>query len=240
MFNEKLTGFSSDGQVNNKSIVDQAKSEIIATMKELQEIYESLKHFPGKHNQEDHAWNAGISNSKKKRTSGSGGSGRSSLSSFRRSAFNKRYTRKTDSSGGISSPFEAVSAASAQARTLGVTNPLALIKAVTVASNLLRSWSDKYKAALSLSESKVAGQLAKEFEKLSKTISDLGKKLGDDTVAQNVYKSIMKSYQDSIMTSIPETKAIFEKYSLYDESTPDKKMAKKVEQTIVETQKEAE
>jgi hypothetical protein len=238
MFNEKLTGFCSDDKSHNKSTFDQVKAEIVSTMKELQGIYESLKHFPGKHNQEDHAWNAGISNSKKKRSSG--GSGKSSLSSFRRSAFGARYNRKLQTEDGISSPFEASSAASAQSRALGIKNPLALMKAVTVASNLLRSWSQKYKLALMESDDKIAKKLANEFEKLSNTIVDLGQKLGDDTVAQNVYKSIIQSYQDSIMKTIPETKEVFDKYSLYDENKPDKKMAKKVEQTIVDSKKEAE
>lgn len=229
MFNEKLTGFASDGPSK--------KEEIVAALKELKEIYESLKHFPGKHNQEDHAWNAGISSDKKKKSPSS--ARKTSISSFRRSAFSKRYAKK-NAGGGVSSPFEAASAASEQSRTLGIKNPIALMQAVTVAANLLRSWSDKYKTAIAQSESKVSSQLAKEFEKLSKTITELGKKLGDDTVAQNVYKSIMKSYQETIEQSIPQTKEIFAKYSLYDENTPDKKMAKKVEQTIAETQKEAE
>lgn len=228
MFNEKLNGFARNKQVNQ---------EIISAMKELKEIYESLKHFPGKHNQEDHAWNAGIqTSSKKKRNSSS----RSSLSSYRRNKFTNRYTRKNSDTQGISSAFEASTAASAQSRTLGIVNPLALMKAVTVASGLLQSWSNKFKNALLEPTDKIAKQLAKEFEKLSKTIAELGQKLGDDTVAQNVYKSIIKSYQETIISNIPQTKDIFDKYSLYDENTPDKKMADKVEQTIVESKKEAE
>lgn len=229
MFNEKLTGFAREHHTN---------PEIIAAMKELKEIYESLKHFPGKHNQEDHAWNAGISTDSKKKRRSSPRS--SSLSSFRRSNFASRYTRKNNQTQGISSAFEASAAASAQSRALGVVNPLALMKAVTVAAGLLQSWSNKFKNALLEPSDKLAKQLAKEFEKLSKTITELGQKLGEDTVAQNVYKSIIKSYQETLITNIPQTKDIFEKYSLYDENTPDKKMADKVEQTIAETKKEAE
>jgi len=233
MFNEKLTGFSSEIHKNKEHT-----SEIIVALKELKDLYESLKHFPGKHNQDDHAWNAGVQISSKKKKPSSSRSG-TSLLSKRRNSFNRRYTRKNESSG-VSSPFEAISAASAQARMLGATNPIALMQAVTVSTNLLRSWSDKYKTAIAQSDTKVANKLAKEFEMLSKKIADLGKKLGDDSVAQNIYQSIIQSYQESIMKSIPETKDVFAKYSLYDKNTPDKKMAKKVEQTILESKKEAE
>lgn len=213
------------------------ESELIDTISELKDIYEKLKHFPGKHNQDDHAWNAGMQSKKKRSTSrSSGGSssqgGPSSL--FRN---NRRYSfrRNSKTSGGILSPMEATANAASQARMLGISNSNLLLSSITRASILLRSWADEYKTALSQNDTNDAKKIAKKFQDLSKQISKLSDGLKSDAIAQNTFNAIITSYQGAIVNMIPESKDVFKNYPIYDKKTPDAKMAKTVEEQIAES-----
>ena len=224
MFNKSLTGFA----YNN---VEPDKEEILSVTKELKEVYEKLKHFPGKHDQFDHAWNAGMENPYKKKRPSSGSSSRKPKSAG---------TLQKKTGTGIASPFEASRAAMNQARTLGAKNPLSLTKAVSKASMMLRSWSDKFRTALTTKDDKLKEQVTREFKDLSQTLASLSDSLSGDVVAQNSFKAIVQSYQDTIAMITPEIKDIFSSYSLYEKDTPDVKLANKVENKIDESNKKTE
>lgn len=224
MFNKSLNGFVSENE-------ERKLQEIISVSKELRDVYEKLKHFPGKHDQFDHAWNAGMVNPYKKKKPSSG-------SSSKRSRGAKVLNR--NQAKGIASPFEASRAAMSQGRTLGVKNPVALAKAVSKASMMLRSWSDKFRAALANNDTKLKEQVTQEFKTLSKELSALSESLSDDTVAQNSFRAIIQSYQDTLSMITPEFKDIFSSYSLFEKDTPDAKLAKKVEEKIDESNKKTE
>jgi hypothetical protein len=213
MFNQSLTGFASPEQTENLT------DEKVAVLKELGEIYTHLKHFPGKHNQEDHAWNAGLVRSdKKKRPSKSGGSGRPS--------------RSEKKSNGISSPFEASRAAANQARTLGVKNVVGLTRAVTSATTALRAWSDKFRTAISMGDENLKKQVVDGFKDLSQFLTKLNESLKNDSVAQSTFQAIVQSFQETIQAISPETKKVFADYPLYKSNTPDAKIASAVGQEI--------
>ena len=211
MFNKSLTGFASTEQTENNT------NEKIAVLKELNEIYTQLKHFPGKHNQEDHAWNAGLKlTDKKKKPSKSGG----------------KPSKSDKKSTGISSPFEASRAAANQARTLGVKNVVGLTRAVTAGTNALRAWSDKFRTAISMGDDDLKKQVVDGFKELSQFLTSLNDSLSDDVVAQNTFKAIVQSYQETIQSISPETKNVFASYPLYEANTPDAKIASAVGQEI--------
>ena len=211
MFNQSLTGFASPEQTENLT------DEKVAVLKELSEIYTQLKHFPGKHNQEDHAWNAGLVRSDKKK--------RSSTSSGKRSASERKST-------GISSPFEASRAAANQARTLGVKNVVGLTRAVTSATNALRAWSDKFRTAISMGDEGLKKQVVDGFKDLSKFLTKLNESLAGDSVAQSTFQAIVQSFQETIQAISPETKKVFADHPLYEANTPDAKIASAVGQEI--------
>lgn len=211
MFNQSLTGFASLEQTEKTS------DEKIAVIKELSEIYTQLKHFPGKHNQEDHAWNAGLVRSDKKK--------RSSTSSGKRSASERKST-------GISSPFEASRAAANQARTLGVKNVVGLTRAVTSATTALRAWSDKFRTAISMGDESLKKQVVAGFKDLSQFLTKLNESLDGDSVAQSTFQAIVQSFQETIQAISPETKKVFADYPLYEANTPDAKIASAVGQEI--------
>lgn len=211
MFNQSLTGFASSEQTEKTS------DEKIAVIKELSEIYTQLKHFPGKHNQEDHAWNAGLVRSDKKK--------RSSTSSGKRSASERKST-------GISSPFEASRAAANQARTLGVKNVVGLTRAVTSATTALRAWSDKFRTAISMGDESLKKQVVAGFKDLSQFLTKLNESLDGDSVAQSTFQAIVQSFQETIQAISPETKKVFADYPLYEANTPDAKIASAVGQEI--------
>ena len=216
MFNQKLTGFADE-----KQPVEENQIKKIAVLKELNDIYTRLKHMPGKHNQEDHAWNAGLSSADKKKKKRSGSRGGSS-----------RGIRSDKKSIGIISPFEASRAAANQARTLGVKNVVGLTRAVTAGTNALRAWSDKFRAAISMGDENLKKQVVEGFKELSQYLTALNKSLEGDTVAQNSFKAIVQSYQETIQSISPETKNVFESYPLYEADTPDAKIASAVGQEI--------
>lgn len=211
MFNQSLTGFASPEQTENFT------DEKVAVLKELSEIYTQLKHFPGKHNQEDHAWNAGLVRSDKKK--------RSSTSSGKRSASERKST-------GISSPFEASRAAANQARTLGVKNVVGLTRAVTSATNALRAWSDKFRTAISMGDEGLKKQVVDGFKDLSQFLTKLNESLAGDSVAQSTFQAIVQSFQETIQAISPETKKVFADHPLYEANTPDAKIASAVGQEI--------
>lgn len=211
MFNQSLTGFASPEQTENST------DEKVAVLKELSEIYTQLKHFPGKHNQEDHAWNAGLMRSDKKK--------RSSSSSGKRSANQKKST-------GISSPFEASRAAANQARTLGVKNVVSLTRAVTSATTALRAWSDKFRTAISMGDEGLKKQVVDGFKDLSQFLTKLNESLAGDSVAQSTFQAIVQSFQETIQAISPETKKVFADHPLYKANTPDAKIASAVGQEI--------
>lgn len=211
MFNQSLTGFASPEQTENLT------DEKVAVLKELSEIYTQLKHFPGKHNQEDHAWNAGLVRSDKKK--------RSSTSSGKRSASERKST-------GISSPFEASRAAANQARTLGVKNVVGLTRAVTSATTALRAWSDKFRTAISMGDEGLKKQVVDGFKDLSQFLTKLNESLAGDSVAQSTFQAIVQSFQETIQAISPETKKVFADYPLYEANTPDAKIASAVGQEI--------
>ena len=211
MFNQSLTGFASPEQTENLT------DEKVAVLKELSEIYTQLKHFPGKHNQEDHAWNAGLVRSDKKK--------RSSTSSGKRSASERKST-------GISSPFEASRAAANQARTLGVKNVVGLTRAVTSATTALRAWSDKFRTAISMGDEGLKKQVVDGFKDLSQFLTKLNESLDGDSVAQSTFQAIVQSFQETIQAISPETKKVFADYPLYEANTPDAKIASAVGQEI--------
>lgn len=201
MFNKQLNGFAREQIV--------PANETITVLKELTEIYERLKHMPGKHNQEDHAWNAGLE-SKKKRSS---------------SKPSKRVDRK---STGISSPFEATRYAANQARNLGVKNTVALTKAITSGTNALRMWSDKFRAAVSTGDQELKKQVVSGFKELSTYLTQLSESLAGDAVSQNIFRAIIQSYQETIAGLSPESAKVFSDYPLYESDTPDAKIANTV------------
>lgn len=212
MFNQSLTGFASPEKTDKTD-------EKIAVLKELNQIYTQLKHFPGKHNQEDHAWNAGLKRSdKKKRPSKSSGS--------------SKFSRSDKKSAGISSPFEASRAAANQARTLGVKNVVGLTRAVTSATTALRAWSDKFRTAISMGDDNLKKQVVDGFKDLSQFLTKLNDSLQGDVVAQNTFKAIVQSFQETIQAISPETKNVFSSYPLYEANTPDAKIASAVGQEI--------
>jgi hypothetical protein len=213
------------------------KQEMIAVIKELQEIYEKLKHFPGQHNQDDHAWNAGLEGDdvkKVKKTSPQN----PLLSMKRRNKY--QANRKNSLMNGIASPFEATKIAANQARVLGVINPLTLLQAILKASNLLRDWVDQFKTAISSKDNKDAKKISAQFKKVSAEIAKISEQLQKDAVAQNIFKSIMQSYQNNLEKIFPQLKEILKDFPLYDKNTPDAKMAKKVEEKINQSTKESE
>ena len=213
------------------------KDEIIAVLKELKDIYEKLKHFPGQHNQEDHAWNAGLSADDEPKSKKS--SPQNPLLSMKRR--NKyQANRKNPFINGISSPFEAMKIAANQARVLGVVSPLTLLQAILKAANLLRDWVDKFKAAISTNDTKNAKKISEEFKKVSAEIAKISEQLQKDAVAQNIFKSIMQSYQNNLERMFPQLKSVIKDHPLYDKNTPDAKMAKKVEEKINQSKKDSE
>jgi len=207
MFNNTLTGFDQNPISPQKN-----ESEKISVLKELQEIYVRLKHMPGKHNQEDHAWNAGNEASTKKK----------------RSKPSKRFGKSDKKSVGISSPFEASRAGAQQARQLGVKNVVGLTRAITAGSNALRAWSDKFRAAVSMGDEALKKQVVDGFKELSAYLTKLNDSLEGDVVAQNTYRAIIQSYQDTISSLSPESKKVFADYPLYAANTPDAKIANTV------------
>ena len=216
------------------------KSELIDTITELKDIYEKLKHFPGKHNQDDHAWNAGMASKKKRsRSRSSGYSSRSGgVSAIVRNARRYSFRQNAKTSGGVLSPMEATANAASQARTLGISNPSVLLSAITRASTILRFWADEYKTALSQGNAGDAKKIAQKFKDLSKQISQLSDSLKTDAIAQNTFNAIITSYQGMIMNTIPESKKVFQDYPIYDKKTPDEKMAKTVQEQIAESRKQ--
>ena len=211
MFNQSLTGFVSSEQP------EKTFDEKVAVLKELREIYTQLKHFPGKHNQEDHAWNAGNTGASKKK--------RPSKSSGTRFASYKKST-------GISSPFEASRAAANQARTLGVKNVIGLTRAVTSATTALRAWSDKFRTAISMGDDNLKKQVVNGFKDLSQFLTKLNDSLAGDSVAQSTFQAIVQSFQETMQAISPETKKVFLDYPLYEANTPDAKIASAVGQEI--------
>lgn len=213
----------------NNSVDAKKMNETKKILSELIEIYQSLKHFPGKHNQEDHAWNAGMGQNKKKKKRV-----REAYKPIpsRRNKFFRQNINSSKNSSGIISPFEAVKYGASQSRILGATNPARLMKAISTSSQALRTWSDQFKAALTTPSSGDQKKISKDFKKLSKQIASLSNSLGENTVEQNIFKTIMQSYQNTITKIMPETQKIFQENPLYDTNTPDAKMAKQVELTI--------
>lgn len=222
MFNKTLTGFIRENNNDN--------TEKIAVLKELQDVYEKLKHYPGKHNQFDHAWNAGLVLTNKKRSSRT-----SPLSKMRKNKFNAALIEKKVY-GGINSPFEATRAASAQARQLGSSDPVKLVAAVNKAAQMLRKWTDKFRSALAINDEKLQKEVIAEFKQLSKDLEALSSSLGDDAVGKNVFNAIIQSYQDTVSFITPEIKNVFKNNSLTDKNTPDAAMAKRVENEINKAQ----
>jgi len=220
--------------MNNKNIDAKKMNEIEKIVFELNDIYQTLKHFPGKHNQEDHAWNAGMGDNKKKRTKKKRNYSSPSFSSARRTNLLKRnYSFNSKNNTGIISPFEAVKFGANQSRVLSANNPKKLLTAISISTQELRKWSDEFKAALSSPEKGDETKLSNDFKVLSKKISQLNDSLNNDIIEQNIFKAIMQSYQNSISQLIPETQKIFNENPLYDKNTPDIQMAKKVESTIL-------
>ena len=218
MFNNTLTGFSNENKVNN--------DELVATLKELQELYETLKHYPGKHNQFDHAWNAGLVLANKKRAPRSSPLSRMRKNKKNAAAINKKVY------GGINSPFEATRAASSQSRQLGSSDPVKLVAAINKASIMLRKWADKFRSALAINDEKLQKEVVAEFKQLSKDLESILSSLGDDVVGKNIYRAIMQSYQDTISFITPEIGKVLKNNSLVEKNTPDAAMAKRVENEI--------
>jgi hypothetical protein len=225
MFNEKLNGFAKDLLKKN----DEQMNEQLNVLKELSEIYERLKHFPGKHNQEDHAWNKGNMSKKKRKPSKSRPGGSSSV---RNSRSSKTSAGSFLRGVGISSPFEASRAAANQGRTLGVKNIVGLMKSVTTGTTMLRQWADKFRTAMSMGDEKLKQEVVDGFKKLSKELTKLSESLSDDIVAQNAFRAIVQSFQDNMSITNPEVKKIFADYPLYESDTPDAKIASQVGTTI--------
>jgi hypothetical protein len=225
MFNEKLNGFAKDLPEKNKEQIN----EQLDVLKELSEIYERLKHFPGKHNQEDHAWNKGNMSKKKRKPS-------KSRPRYGSSSQNSRSSKTSAGSFlrgvGISSPFEASRAAANQGRTLGVKNIVGLMKSVTTGTTMLRQWADKFRTAMSMGDEKLKQEVVDGFKKLSKELTKLSDSLSDDIVAQNAFRAIVQSFQDNMTITNPEVGKIFADYPLYESNTPDAKMASEVGTTI--------
>lgn len=217
---------------NNNTTIDQYKEEKIAILKELQEVYEKLKHYPGKHNQFDHAWNAGLVLANKKRAPRS-----SPLSKMRKNKYNAAAVNKKVY-GGVNSPFEATRAASSQARQLGSSDPIKLVAAVNKASQMLRKWTDKFRSALAINDEKLQKEVIAEFKQLSKDLEELSSSLGDDTVGKNIFKAVLQSYQDTVSFITPEIGKVFKNNSLTDKNTPDAAMAKRVENEINKAQED--
>lgn len=225
MFNEKLNGFAKDLPEKDKEQIN----EQLDVLKELSEIYERLKHFPGKHNQEDHAWNKGNMSKKKRKPS-------KSRPRYGSSSQNSRSSKTSAGSFlrgvGISSPFEASRAAANQGRTLGVKNIVGLMKSVTTGTTMLRQWADKFRTAMSMGDEKLKQEVVDGFKKLSKELTKLSDSLSDDIVAQNAFRAIVQSFQDNMTITNPEVGKIFADYPLYESNTPDAKMASEVGTTI--------
>jgi len=225
MFNEKLNGFSKDLPQKNNEQID----EELNVLKELSEIYERLKHFPGKHNQEDHAWNKGNISKKKRKPS-------KSRPRYGSSSQNSRSSKTSSGSFlrgvGITSPFEASRAAANQGRTLGVKNIVGLMKSVTTGTTMLRQWADKFRTAMSMGDEKLKQEVVDGFKKLSKELTKLSDSLSNDIVAQNAFRAIVQSFQDNMTITNPEVGKIFADYPLYESDTPDAKIASKVGTTI--------
>ena len=225
MINEKLNGFAKDLPEKNKEQIN----EQLDVLKELSEIYERLKHFPGKHNQEDHAWNKGNMSKKKRKPS-------KSRPRYGSSSQNSRSSKTSAGSFlrgvGISSPFEASRAAANQGRTLGVKNIVGLMKSVTTCTTMLRQWADKFRTAMSMGDEKLKQEVVDGFKKLSKELTKLSDSLSDDIVAQNAFRAIVQSFQDNMTITNPEVGKIFADYPLYESNTPDAKMASEVGTTI--------
>lgn len=214
MFNKKLTGFLG---VENDSI-----EEKVSIINELSNVYEKLKHYPGKHNQHDHAWNAGLVLVSKKRAPKN-----SPLYSMRRNKFNeKRVDRKLN--GGVNSPFEAARTAASQGRQLSASDPVKLVAAVTKASDMLRRWADKFRSALAINDEKLKKEVVAEFKNLSKELSAIAESLSNDSVAQNIFKAIIQSYQDTLAFVTPEIKNVIKDDSLTDKNIPDAAIATRV------------
>jgi hypothetical protein len=225
MFNEKLNGFAKDLPQKNNEQID----EELNVLKELSEIYERLKHFPGKHNQEDHAWNKGNTSKKKRKPS-------KSRPRYGSSSQNSRSSKTSSGSFlrgvGITSPFEASRAAANQGRTLGVKNIVGLMKSVTTGTTMLRQWADKFRTAMSMGDEKLKQEVVDGFKKLSKELTKLSDSLSNDIVAQNAFRAIVQSFQDNMTITNPEVGKIFADYPLYESDTPDAKIASKVGTTI--------
>jgi len=225
MFNEKLNGFAKDLPQKNNEQID----EKLNVLKELSEIYERLKHFPGKHNQEDHAWNKGNMSKKKRKPS-------KSRPRYGSSSQNSRSSKTSSGSFlrgvGITSPFEASRAAANQGRTLGVKNIVGLMKSVTTGTTMLRQWADKFRTAMSMGDEKLKQEVIDGFKKLSKELTKLSDSLSNDIVAQNAFRAIVQSFQDNMTITNPEVGKIFADYPLYESDTPDAKIASKVGTTI--------
>lgn len=227
MFNTQLNGF--ENNLDNTKLLGNV--EHIAVLKELSEIYERLKHMPGKHNQEDHAWNKGNESKKKRKRSKYRPRSSYSIASNSSKNFSNSFANSPRRFG-ISSPFEAARAAANQGRTLGVKNIVGLMKAVTSGTTMLRQWADKFRTVMSMGGKELTDDVVSGFKKLSKDLTKLSESLSDDIVAQNAFRAIVQSFQDNMVITNPEVKQIFSDYPLYETDTPDAKIANKVEDTI--------
>jgi hypothetical protein len=197
----------------------------------LDVVTKRMKHYPGKHNQFDHAWNAGLVLTNKKRSPRS-----SPLSRMRKNKYNAdAINRKVY--GGINSPFEATRSASSQSRQLGSSDPIKLVAAVNKASTLFRKWADKFRSALAINDENLQKEVVAEFKKLSKELGEISNTLKDDPISQNIFNNIMQSYQDTTSFITPEIGKVLKKNNLTDKNTPDSAMAKRVENQIDKAQK---